>query len=117
MAEYLTEERDQTMILCISGTLTIQDAQGLKSELVNAFDKAQAIEIDVSSVTEADVSCLQLLCSAHRTSKQANKVFGLADDASDSFKKSVRQAGYARPNGCANDTASHCLWNEEKFHG
>ena len=114
-AKYLAEDRDQAGILRISGTLCIQDAGEFRTALVHAFDKAKAVEVDASSVTEADVSCLQLLCSAHRTSKQMNKFSGLSENASASFKKSVRQAGYARPSGCLLDTDKQCVWKEERL--
>jgi ABC-type transporter Mla MlaB component len=115
MTECRVETKDKDMILHFSGELLIDYADQLKSILMDSLKKAKHIEVDVSSVTEADVSCLQLLCSAHRTSKRENKVFGLGDNASDSFKKSVRQAGYARPNGCVLDTSKQCMWKEERF--
>ena len=104
-------------ILRLAGELLIHDACRLRSMLIESFNKADRIEIDASSVTEADVSCLQLLCSAHRTSKLMNKFFGLSENASASFKKSVRQAGYARPSGCVLDTDKQCIWKEERFCG
>ncbi len=115
--EYMVEDRSGVRTLHLTGNLTISRADDMRSAISESLKDADYIEIDLSSVEEADLACLQLLCSAHRTSKHLGKSFGFSDSLADSFKHAVRSAGYARSGGCALDTGNECLWKEERYHG
>jgi anti-anti-sigma regulatory factor len=114
--EYIVEDRLGERTLRLTGDLTISRADEMKSALLESLKGAERIEIDLSSVEDADLSCLQLLCSAHRTSKHLGKFFRLCDNAADAFKQAVRSAGYARSSGCVLDADNQCLWKEERYH-
>jgi anti-anti-sigma regulatory factor len=110
-----TKDKTGVRIIRLTGNLTISRADEMKSMLLESLEGVEHIEIDLSSVEEADLACLQLLCSAHRTSKRLGKVLKLCDGASGSFKQAVRRAGYARSSGCVLDTDNQCMWKEERF--
>jgi anti-anti-sigma regulatory factor len=115
MTDCITEDKRGVRIIRFTGDLTISRAGEMKSILLESLDGAEHIEIDLASVEEADLACLQLLCSAHRTSKHLGKVLGLCDDTAGSFKRAVRRAGYARSGGCVLDTDNQCIWKEDRF--
>jgi anti-anti-sigma regulatory factor len=115
MTDRKTKGKRGKRIIRFTGDLTISQAEEMKSILLESFEGAEHIEIDLSSVEEADLACLQLLCSAHRTSKHLGKVFGLGDNIAGPFKQAVRRAGYARSSGCVLDTDNQCMWKEERF--
>jgi anti-anti-sigma regulatory factor len=102
-------------IIRFAGDLTVSRAHEMKSALLESLKGAERIEVDLALIEEADLSCLQLLCSAHRTSKHLGKVFGFRDNATASFKQAVRSAGYTRSSGCVLDTDNQCIWKEERY--
>ncbi len=115
MTDCMAEDKMGKRIIRFTGNLTISRADEMKSILLESLEGVEHIEIDLSSVEEADLACLQLLCSAHRTSKHLGKAFGLCGGAAGSLKRTVRIAGYARSSGCVLDTDNQCIWNEERF--
>ena len=110
-----TEDKTGARIVRFTGDLTISRMDEMKTSLLASLKEAERVEIDLSSVEEADLACLQVLCSAHRTSKRLGRFFGLGDNASGAFKQAVRSAGYARSGGCMFDTADQCIWKEERY--
>lgn len=107
------EEREDGAILRLSGDLMIQDAAELRSTLIDVFADAVAIDVDVSSVGQIDVSCLQLLCASHKKAMESNKMFRISDEWSDTFERSVKEACFLRHTGCFLDTKKECLWVKE----
>ena len=115
MTDCITEDKMGVRIIHLTGDLTIARADEVKSALLESLKAAEHIEIDLASVEETDLACLQLFCSAHRTSKHLGKFFGLRDSGVGSFKRTVRSAGYARSSGCVLDTNNQCIWKEERY--
>ena len=115
MTDCITEDKLGVRIIRFTGDLTISRADEVKSALLESLKGAERIEVDLSSVEETDLSCLQLFCSAHRTSKHLGKFFGLRDNTAGLFKRTVRSAGYARSSGCVLDTDNQCIWKEERY--
>jgi anti-anti-sigma regulatory factor len=87
----IAENKKGVRILRFTGDLTISRACEVKTALLESLKEAEGVEVDLSSVGEADLSCLQVLCSAHRTSKRLGRSFGLGDNASGAFKQAVRR--------------------------
>lgn len=117
MNEYIKEDDKDTRVLKLSGELVIQHAEKLKSLLLESLENKNSIEIDLSLVTEADISSMQLLCSAHKTSILRNKSFNFVGNPSDAFKQDVVSAGFHRTKGCSLDKNNKCLWIKENYNG
>ena len=49
--------------LALQGKLTISHVGEIKNALVEAFDSAERVTVDVSSTTDVDVAGVQLLCA------------------------------------------------------
>ena len=94
----------------LEGEITVNHAEELRMLLIKALIDADRVHVDFGPVSDADVSCLQLLCSAHRSAGRMKKSLSLADDWPGPFSKTVRDAGYARLTGCHLDADHSCLW-------
>lgn len=97
-------------VVTVTGTLTAGDVEELRSLLIKALIDADRVELDAAKVTAADLSCLQLLCSAHRSAVRLNKVLTLAGGLSKALKEAAESAGYLRHIGCRLDREKDCLW-------
>jgi anti-anti-sigma regulatory factor len=96
--------------LLIEGILTVDRAEELRKALLDALNKVNHVKFDLEKVTSIDLSCLQLLCSAHRTASLMNKEFSQSGSSSEAFKKTVTSAGLPRSIGCTETMAKGCLW-------
>ena len=101
-------EEGGTGKLILDGDMTVQRAGELKAALIEALDKATHLVIDLENITDADLSCLQLFCSAHRTSLKLNKSVSLSENAPQMFWDIVKKAGYSCNTPCCDD--KNCLW-------
>lgn len=96
-------------VLALDGSLTIEDADALKTALVDALRTAEALEIDLSGVADVSLCCLQVLCSAHRTAHREAKTLALRNPGEE-FLQSLRETGYRRHKGCETAGDQDCLW-------
>jgi anti-anti-sigma regulatory factor len=103
-----TDDRSGT--LAVDGELTILRAPELKTTLLEALGGNDRVEIDLEGMTEVDLPCLQILCSAHQASVQAGKCFRIARPCPAIFGQRVREAGLARDMGCPRDIKHSCIW-------
>ena len=90
--------------------MTISHASELKSILLSALADMKEIVLDVGKVVDVDLSCLQILCSAHRSAMTQKKELRLPAPLPVVFKRAVEEAGYFRRAGCSLDRAETCLW-------
>lgn len=98
-------------VLALNGSLSIEDAEALKTALVDALRAAEALEIDLTGVEAAGLCCLQVLCSAHRTALGEARTLVLRNPG-EGFLKSLRETGYQRHVGCRTTGGRDCLWAE-----
>ena len=78
--------------------------------LIKALIDADRVDVVFGSVTDMDISCLQLLCSAHRSASRMKKQLSLSGDWPELLKQTVEEAGYVRLAGCRLDVNHSCLW-------
>jgi anti-anti-sigma factor len=110
MADIKVEKKGKERVLVINGELTIEYASALKNALQQSLKNGEHVILDLSKVTEMDLSSLQLLCSAHKTSVNLKKTLELTHDNTDVFKQTVRRSGYMRYSGCTKETEKICFW-------
>lgn len=110
MADITVEKKGKKQVLVINGELTIEHAVELKKALHQSLKDGERVVLDLSKVTEMDLSSLQLLCSAHKTSVNLKKTLELRHDNTGIFKEAVTRAGYTRYSGCTMETENSCLW-------
>ncbi|MBF0507253.1 MAG: STAS domain-containing protein [Nitrospirae bacterium] len=108
--DFKTEYSGDSGILTLDGDLTIERADELKKALIDGLAETDRLIVDLENVGEADLTCLQLLCSAHRMSVRLNKRLMLSEKRSEAFRNLCKTAGFQRHTGCVLDTQGSCLW-------
>jgi len=76
------------------GGLSIQDASTLHQDLLEAFQKKQSIQLDLSGVTDMDSSIIQLLCAAFKEAIEKGIEFHLTGTVHDSLKSTLMRYGF-----------------------
>ena len=99
-------------MLTLGGELTIEQAVEIKKVLITALGNTTRLILDLENVREADLTCLQLLCSAHRMSVRLNKRLILSGKRSEAFRNLCKTAGFQRHTGCVLDEQESCIWKE-----
>jgi len=106
------EDMDKGKILKLYGELTIQSADELKTILCESLNAVNSLMIDIESVTEIDLSCLQLLCAAHQASINEGKLLEFSKKWPESFAHIARESGYASQTGCNFHRNKECVFTE-----
>jgi anti-anti-sigma factor len=106
------KQADEIKILNLEGDLTIMHAAELKKILQEAIDNSQRVELNLENVTGLDLSCLQLFCSAHRTSLKLSRSISIHSTPPEVLKEAARDAGFQLNKGCKHDCNDSCLWIE-----
>ncbi len=97
--DFETMRRVETCVLKLSGKWTVERAHELRSLLLNALKGHEQVLLELEGLMEVDISCLQLLCSAHRSSVKLGKRLALHGNRPETFGQVVRDAGFARALG------------------
>lgn len=107
--DYKLQDMEKGAVLSLSGDMTIRNGQALREVLFRTIGDKEALFLDLTSAGEVDVSSLQLLCSAHRTSRHLNKDLSLLGELPAALGEAIRQAGFGRVGACAAAGEGHCL--------
>ena len=99
-----------SVVIKVTGPTDITNISSLLLHLMDAFERAESISIDLSGVTKIDVAGLQLFCSSHRSSIFANKGFRITGQNQPAIWEAARTSGQLRTIGCAFDTQHSCIW-------
>lgn len=110
MADIRVEKKENKSVVILNGDITVEHSDLLRNALLESLEGTDLIEVDFRNATTVDLSCLQLLCSAHRTSVNAGKSIELRPDHTEILKEAVRESGYPRYIGCTLETEKSCLW-------
>jgi anti-anti-sigma regulatory factor len=105
-----TMRSDETVVLKLKGSWTIERANELKGVLLEILNSCEHMLIELEGLTELDLTTVQLFCSAHRTSLRLGKHLTFHEKKSDTFKRMALDAGFVRTLGCHKDHDEKCLW-------
>jgi anti-anti-sigma regulatory factor len=100
-------------MVTISGPMTIDKIGEIQRGLLEAFQIGKRVELSLAGVTDIDLSGLQLLCSAHRSSMVRGLEFAVTGSDAGALYSVAMLAGMPRHIGCARDDADGCLWKRE----
>lgn len=95
--------------LTISGTLSVENAATLHQTLRELNETVTDVSIDMAEVEGADIACIQLLCSAHRSAVRRGSSFVL-HGCSGGFAHSLELHGCQRHVACGRSKDGTCLW-------
>jgi anti-anti-sigma regulatory factor len=112
----IRNDSEDCVTLLLEGDLTIQNARELRDAVLRAQEKGASVSLNLEKVTGADVSCLQVFCSAHRSLVKSGRRLSLLRPVPAPFMQAVRETGYERERGCALDTHHTCLWSIGGIH-
>jgi anti-anti-sigma regulatory factor len=98
-----------TITVQVHGSLTIAQAREAHAALVTAFAKADQVLLDLEGVEEIDLTGLQLVCAAHRSSCSSGKSFQVKGNDSEPIERAALRAGFLRRVGCRQDK-NLCFW-------
>jgi len=102
------ERTSEGAVLNLSGCLTVWSAAEAKEALSRALGEADRVEVDLAGVETADVTAIQLLCSAHRSAAERSKSVVLRNTGG-AVRRLAEDAGLVPRAGCRDG----CLWAEE----
>ena len=90
------DESEVLSLLRLQGDVTISSAAELKNLLLAALARGRDIHIDLSCVTEFDVTALQLLWAAERNAKGAGVGFSFAGPCPQDVALALAAAGFEK---------------------
>jgi anti-anti-sigma factor len=105
-------KRKSVTVVSLSGAMTIENIGELKSWLLKAFSFGKDVQLSLKGVTEVDLTGLQLLCSAHRTSIARELHFSVTGAAGEVVSSVADLTGMMRHAGCASDSNGTCVWKK-----
>ena len=108
----VSKKKDRTVV-SVRGTMTVSQAVELQEGLLQAFQEGKGVEIQLSEVTEVDITGLQLMCSSHRTSLLKQVPLTITGGDARIFFAVAEQAGMLRHTGCSQDLTGTCVWRKE----
>ena len=100
----------QKAVLTFSGDLTVPHSVQAKAALLEAMSQADSVEIRFEDVADVDLSFLQILCSAHKSSIKARKLLTVLESEFKPFRETLRAVCYLRSTGCVLDQQKQCFW-------
>jgi anti-anti-sigma regulatory factor len=99
-----------TGVLTLTGDLTIGYARELKAALLTSMVRTSQVTVKLGRVTALDLSCLQVLCSAHRSFYLKNKELSVTGKGREVLRKEALRAGFFTGRGCDFSPKEACLW-------
>ncbi len=110
MLDLKTERNSDEVKLTINGNLTVENADAFLKSLIEVMEDSTFIVLSFEDITGADMSCLQLLCSAHRTAVARNKKFSLKGQLPEVLKVVAESAEYFQCKSCKDGISDDCYW-------
>ena len=105
----VSKEGNRTL-LHLEGKLTVNRAAELREILHEALGRDRVVAIDLAKVESMDLSCLQLLCAAHRTAVRDGKSLTVIEPRKTVLGREGLQAGFVFQKSCRYNQAQDCLW-------
>ncbi|MCX5828972.1 MAG: STAS domain-containing protein [Deltaproteobacteria bacterium] len=96
--------------LTVSGEVTMQNALAFRDALKEWIEKGDTLDLNLGGVAEADLTCLQLICSAHRSLMNTKKTLTVMGELPESISKAAQEAGFVRERGCRGEESHSCIW-------
>lgn len=106
--DYLVQDGTETTSVAFRGDLTIQSAGEVRRVLREALDSRQTIKISLKNIESIDLSCIQILCAAHKTAFKANKQLTFDAVLPETAIRAIEQAGFHCLKTCGNNSENAC---------
>lgn len=111
MTSWSYDPENNSGTLLIEGDMTINHISTLKDSLIEAFESADQVVVDVSETNAVDVAGVQLLCACHRFSSGRGKKMCLRVGGNGEFLQFLDEVGFTQDFICDHDDNNdRCLW-------
>jgi len=88
------EEGEALSLIQLQGDVNIGSAAELKQLLLRVLERRKEIQVDLGSVTEVDITALQLLWAAEREAKGAGVGFSVVGQWPEDVANALAVAGF-----------------------
>jgi anti-anti-sigma regulatory factor len=92
----ILEHREESTVLGLEGVIDIASAAELKTALLEALKRGNAVRVTLDSNADLDVTAIQLLWAAEREAKASSVRFVLDGQAPEPVSAALREAGFER---------------------
>lgn len=110
MIDFKKDESKNTGVLTLAGELNINNSGQLRDALLSSLKSVDSLVLDVTETTEIDLTGLQLLCSAHRSSIVSNKKLTIKGYKGGIVQEVADEAGFSNNKCDFREKNSYCLW-------
>ncbi|RLB61484.1 MAG: sulfate transporter [Deltaproteobacteria bacterium] len=104
MTTWSFDPENNSGVLSVEGDMTINFISVLKDRLLEAFDSAEQVTVDVSATTAVDVAGIQLLSACQRFSTGRGKKMSLLFGNNTQFTEFLDEVGFGQDFVCGIDT-------------
>lgn len=102
---------DGTLLeVALAGRLAIDTAPELLALLRAQLPAAHKTKLDVSALSEVDLSGMQLICSACRTAQERGHSFNFSGSLAPCVQAAIGVVGLQRHTTCKHTIDQPCLW-------
>lgn len=99
--------------LQVTGDMTVQHTGELHRKLLEFLERGKDVELKLGEIENADITFLQLLCSAHRTYLSKDKMLTVTGKRNELLEMK-KLSGFVRHKGCSRDKFTNCILVKEK---
>lgn len=96
--------------VALAGRLAIDTAPQLLALLREQLPAAHKTKLDVSALSEVDLSGMQLICSACRTALNNGHSFNFSASLAPCVQAAIGAVGLQRHTACKHNVDKPCLW-------
>lgn len=79
--------------VALAGALGLQDAKETHTKLIQALETFDAVDVDLSELTSADVSIVQLLIAARKSADARRKTLTISSNNCEPFCAALAEIG------------------------
>jgi ABC-type transporter Mla MlaB component len=90
-----------TGILCLDGDCGLRKSAELVAEIANKLATQDAVVVDATGITAADISTVQILVSAHKSALAAGKALHVHAPLDGALGEVLVKGGFVAANGVA----------------
>ena len=94
MMQVTCEEDQAFSLIRLQGDVNVSSAAELKQLLLRALARGKGIDVDLGSVTEVDVTALQLLWAAERAAKTRGVKLSFVERWPEALASTLAEAGF-----------------------
>lgn len=109
MIDFMMKKAGDTGVLTINGVLNMENAHEFREALLEALWRVNHVFLNLAELTEIDMYCLQLLCSACKNTLNSKKRLTLEREGLEIFNRAVAEAAFIRDKDCVMKCNINCL--------